>query len=169
MQQVLAAAVFARFSQSRLAVANVVAILFALVATPSATAARSTRSEAAMAVAGRPCMGTFDHKASVVTLQQSPTAGIPWLIKLTPANAAFGEVNMSAQIYVDNNRANVYDPHIEPWNYQFHGPLPRTFQRFGGGTYTMHTGSEVSFLWTWNSVAQPAQGGYGFVNCVYSG
>ena len=116
-----------------------------------------------------PCMDTFDNTASVATLQQSPTAGIPWLIELTPANASFGEVNMSAQIYADNNRANVYDPHVEPWNYQLHGPLPRTFQRFGGGNYTMHAGSEASSLWTWTSVAQPSQGGYGFVNCVYSG
>lgn len=73
-------------------------------------------------------MGTFNNNASVVTLQQSPTAGIPWLVQLTPVNASFG-----------------------------------------GGTYTMHAGSEVSFLWTWTSVAQPAQGGYGFVNCVYAG
>ena len=43
-----------------------------------------------MATTARPCMGTFDNNASVVTLQQSPTAEIPWLIELAPANAAFG-------------------------------------------------------------------------------
>lgn len=27
--------------------------------------------------------------------------------------------------------------------------------------------SEVSFLWYWNSAANPAQGGYAYNNCLY--
>jgi len=118
----------------------------------------------------RPCQGIFENdKASVVTLQQSPVYGIPWIIRLTPMNEQFGVVTLSAQIYADSNRANVYIPHPGPWNYEFHGPLPRTFQRLGGGNYTMHPGSQVSFLWTWASTARPAQGGYSFLNCTYTG
>lgn len=118
-----------------------------------------------------PCQGTFDNdKVSVVTLQQSPVYGIPWSMRLTPpVNAPFGVVTMNAQIFADNNRANVYAPHVEPWDYFFHGPLPRTFQRIGGGSYTMPAGSQVSFLWTWTSTSRPADGGYSLVNCTYSG
>lgn len=117
----------------------------------------------------RTCQGIFDNdKVSVTTLQQSPVSGIPWIIRLAPPNATFGTVTMTAQIFADNNRANVYAPHVEPWNYEFHGPLPRNFQRIGGGTYTMHAGSQVSFLWTWASSAQPTRGGYSYVNCTYS-
>ncbi|NQE88759.1 hypothetical protein [Nocardia terpenica] len=116
-----------------------------------------------------PCQGTFDDTAATVTLQQSPVFGIPWLVRLKPELAYQGTINFQAQIFADNRQANVYQPHVEPWDYNFHGPLPRTFQVIGDGNYTMHAGSEVSFLWYWTSITHSGSGGYAFNNCVYSG
>lgn len=48
----------------------------------------------------------------------------------------------------------------------FTWPRPRSFQRIGGGHYTMHVGSQWSFLWYWTSIAQPSRSGYGYGNCV---
>lgn len=137
--------------------------------TPADTPATEQAPDGVAVKAFPPCHGTFNDVSAVVVVQQSPSHGIPWGVKLTPANSSLGVVNFSAQIYADRNQANVYQPHIEPWNYLFHGPLPRTFQKVGGGTYTMHGGSTVSFLWYWRSVAQPGRGGYAYLNCVYSG
>lgn len=116
-----------------------------------------------------PCEGVFNNTASTMTLQQSPTAGIPWRVDLAPIVSDQGLVNFNVQVFVDGKMANVYQTHIEPWDYIFHGPLPRTFDvKFAPGTYTMHTGSEVSFLYYWQSVTKSAAGGYGFVNCLYT-
>lgn len=116
-----------------------------------------------------PCQGDFDNGASVLTLQQSPISGIPWGITLQPVVSDQGVVNMSVQVFVDGKLANVYRPHLQPWNYVFHGPLPRTFDvLYEPGGYTMHAGSEVSFLYHWYSVSKTGSGGYGFVNCLYT-
>ncbi|MFF4600757.1 hypothetical protein [Amycolatopsis sp. NPDC001319] len=115
------------------------------------------------------CHGTFPSNGTAnITVQSSATSGIPWVVKLTSPNSRFGVVVMSAQIYANNHQANVYAPHTEPWNYQFHGPLPRKFQVVGGGTYTMPKGATVSFLFTWHSAAHPTEGGYAYLNCTYS-
>ncbi|BBX87948.1 hypothetical protein MAUB_58210 [Mycolicibacterium aubagnense] len=116
-----------------------------------------------------PCQGDFDNVASILTLQQSPSSGIPWGIKLQPVVSDQGVVNMSVEIFVDGKLANVYEPHLQPWNYVFHGPLPRSFSvRYEADKYTMHAGSEVSFLYHWYSVTKTGSGGYGFVNCLYT-
>lgn len=114
------------------------------------------------------CRGTFKHAVADVTLQESMKHGIPWIVKLRKANSKFGVINFSAQIYANNHQANVYQPHVEPWNYQFHGPLPRPFSVVKSSKkYTMPRGATVSFLWTWYSVAKPTQGAYRYVNCTF--
>jgi hypothetical protein len=130
----------------------------------------NARAEAQPAAAAYPaCHGTFpSNGAANIVVQSSAVSGIPWGVNLTPANAQFGVVTLSAQIYADNRQANVYAPHTEPWNYQFHGPLPRTFQVIGGGSYKMPSGATVSFLFTWHSAAKPTQGGYAYLNCQFN-
>ena len=123
---------------------------------------------AAPAAAYPACHGTFpSNGVANITVQSSAAHGIPWVVKLTSANSRFGVVVLSAQIYANNRQANVYAPHTEPWNYNFHGPLPRKFQKVGGGTYTMPDGATVSFLFVWHSAAHPPEGGYAYLNCKY--
>lgn len=128
-----------------------------------------TRTTSGAAAAKYPkCRGTFKHAVADVTLQESMKHGIPWIVKLRKANSKFGVINFSAQIYANNRQANVYQPHVEPWNYQFHGPLPRTFSIVRSSKkYTMPRGATVSFLWTWYSVAKPTQGAYRYVTCTF--
>ncbi|MEU8589956.1 hypothetical protein AB0C59_23605 [Streptomyces sp. NPDC048664] len=114
------------------------------------------------------CRGTFKHATADVTLQESMRYGIPWGVKLRPANSRFGVVNLSAQVFANSRQANVYQPHVEPWRYHFHGPLPRTFHIVRSNrTYTMPRGATVSFLWVWHSVARPSEGAYRYVNCTF--
>ena len=129
----------------------------------------AARPSAAAAAAAYPaCHGTFpSNGVANITVQSSAAHGIPWVVKLTSANSRFGVVVLSAQIYANNRQANVYAPHTEPWNYNFHGPLPRKFQVVGGGTYTMPDGATVSFLFVWHSAAHPSEGGYAYLTCKY--
>ncbi|MET8999217.1 hypothetical protein [Amycolatopsis sp. NPDC004169] len=122
----------------------------------------------AAAAAYPACHGTFpSNGVANITVQSSAAHGIPWVVKLASANSRFGVVVLSAQIYANNRQANVYAPHTEPWNYNFHGPLPRKFQKVGGGTYTMPDGATVSFLFVWHSAAHPSEGGYAYLTCKY--
>ncbi|MFE7838922.1 hypothetical protein ACFU53_23605 [Streptomyces sp. NPDC057474] len=115
------------------------------------------------------CRGTFRHTTGTVTLQESKKYGIPWGVKLSKKIAPQGIIRFKAQIFANKREANVYAPHTEPWNYHFHGPLPRTFDPKGKAKkYTIKRGDEVSFLWTWKSVSKPKSGGYRFVNCKFS-
>ncbi|MDX2938603.1 hypothetical protein [Streptomyces ipomoeae] len=130
----------------------------------------SAPSPAATAKAKLPkCRGTFRHVTGTVTLQESKKYGIPWGVKLSKKIAPQGIIRFKAQIFANKREANVYAPHTEPWNYHFHGPLPRTFDPKGKAKkYTIKRGDEVSFLWTWKSVSKPKSGGYRFVNCKFS-
>lgn len=74
---------------------------------------------------------------------------------------------MNAQIYADGYQANVYQAHTEPWNYLFHGTVPRTFDAYGVGLHTMPMGADISFLWYWTSITNTGSGGYRMVNCSF--
>ncbi|MEU9126153.1 hypothetical protein AB0C96_41190 [Streptomyces sp. NPDC048506] len=115
------------------------------------------------------CRGTFKHAAATVVLQESMKHGIPWVVKLTAANAPQGRVNFNAKIFANKREANVYQEHPnKQWWYQFHGPLPRKFDVKGSKKdYKMQRGDDVSFLWTWRSVRDPRSGGYRVVNCEF--
>jgi hypothetical protein len=114
------------------------------------------------------CQGTWlSSGAATVHVQQS-TASVPWGVLLTPLSSRLGVVRFQAQIYAGGYQANVYQPHVQGWSYQFHGYVPRTFSVVGAGVpHTMHPGTVVSFLWYWNSVTQPGSGGYAYLNCTY--
>ncbi|WP_055711135.1 hypothetical protein [Streptomyces torulosus] len=128
---------------------------------PAATAAKAAKLPK--------CRGTFRHTTGTVTLQESKKYGIPWGVKLSKKIAPQGIILFKAQIFANKREANVYAPHTEPWNYHFHGPLPRTFDPKGKAKkYTIKRGDEVSFLWTWKSVSKPKASGYRFVNCKFS-
>ncbi|MCX4826002.1 hypothetical protein OG883_40720 [Streptomyces sp. NBC_01142] len=130
--------------------------------------ALAERSPAAKAKLPK-CRGTFRHAVGKVTLQESKKYGIPWGLKLSKRMAPQGIIRLKAQIFANKREANVYQPHTEPWNYHFHGPLPRTFNPKGKAKkYTIKRGDEVSFLWTWKSVSKPKSGGARFVNCRFS-
>ncbi|MGX1762559.1 hypothetical protein ACWIG5_37675 [Streptomyces lydicus] len=115
------------------------------------------------------CRGTFKNRAATVVLQESKRHGIPWVVKLTSGNSPMGRVNFDAEIFANKREANVYQMHPnKQWWYQFHGPLPRTFDVKGSRKhYTMKCGDDVSFLWTWKSVRHPGSGGHRFVNCEF--
>lgn len=127
-----------------------------------------TRPKTARAAAQYPpCSGTFDEPSAVITLQESPTS-IPWSAPIKASTGIQGIVFYANQTFADGYQANSYQPHIEPWNYFFHGSLSNPFPVVGANlTHSMHDGSEVSFLWYWFNIPIPRAGGYAFVNCTY--
>jgi hypothetical protein len=101
--------------------------------------------------AGRECLDRF------ADLQQSDPDSID------------GTVSFSTQAYADDYQANGYQPHVEPWDYAFHGYLSNPFQVAGLPVpHTMVAGSVVSFLWWWSKLPKYHAGGYAYVNCTYS-
>lgn len=112
------------------------------------------------------CTGTFDNTTSVAHLQESKTS-IPWGTFLDSSQAYLGEVHFSNVTYALNQPWNGYQPHAEFWDYTFHSALPNPFQAENGKKYTYHTGDEISFAWDWYSVADPNEGDYAYVNCIY--
>ena len=116
-----------------------------------------------------PCMATLKNQAATLTVQQSPTFGIPWGLQLTPANAKYGVVVFKADIFAGGRPADVYQPHTEPWNYHFHGSLPIPFKVKGSnGSYSMKAGDEVYFSFIWTSLVLPGEGGFAMYSCKFT-
>jgi hypothetical protein len=133
---------------------------------PSGGFAAAVSPSTAAAASYADCTGTFNDTSAIVTLQESATS-IPWGVKLTPANAIFGEVLFNNETWANNRQQNGYQEHFEPWSYLFHSNLGNPFQVKGGGSYKMPSGATVSFYWYWNSYSNPNEGGYAWVNCIY--
>ncbi|MBO2450747.1 hypothetical protein J4573_26830 [Actinomadura barringtoniae] len=125
------------------------------------------RPKAARAAAFPPCTGIFDEPSATVNIESGPTS-LPWSAPIKASTGIQGTVYYANQTFADGYQANSYQPHVEPWDYFFHGSLSNPFPVVGANlSHTMQDGSEVSFLWYWFNIPYPAAGGYAFVNCTY--
>lgn len=104
---------------------------------------------------------------------QQTTTKLLWSLDLAATQAPLGVISFNVDVVGDGYPANVYGAHVVPWNYNFHGTVPRKFPVKGlNCEHELAPGSVVEFTWKWVSVAPipPAIGGQGeiFQRCRYS-
>ncbi|WP_157931761.1 hypothetical protein [Mycobacteroides abscessus] len=115
-----------------------------------------------------PCNGTWAGEA-IANVEQTPQGGIRWAVKLLPMDAKYGIVDFETEVIINNSMVvNGYQPHIEPWNYLFHGSIPKIVQVSGSPAgYTLKSGDVLHFIWMWTSVADGQSGAMTELQCVY--
>jgi hypothetical protein len=116
-----------------------------------------------------PCGKTFENNGISKADVQSGPNSIVWGLWLYPNPNWPAVVHMDMQAWADNREWNGWQAKNEWWDYNFHSSMGRTFQVKGSSaSYTMHPGSQVSFYWFWYNTADRRQGGYSWVNCLYT-